>query len=239
MAVPRGFVAAGERGRLLVREELRDELLEQGFDRPGSWIDRLAGEQQSAGRGTSAVLPTSAGGPIRLKQLRRGGLLAKLWRERFLGARRLRENLTIPVAMRERGVPTPAPAALLTLPGPPGFYRGWVAFDEIEGATDLAALFAAGARPAEDRLRAAMHAVWLMHGAGLEHRDLNLGNLLVRGEGVATEAWVIDLDGARWRPDGLGRAVRDRGLRRLERSLEKVSGGTGDPAWIRRGYASA
>jgi hypothetical protein len=61
-----------------------------------------------------------------------------------------------------------------------------------------------------------------MHDRGLEHRDLNLGNLLLRAApGRPSEAFVIDLDRARVWSGPLPARRRRRGLRRLERSCLK------------------
>ena len=59
-----------------------------------------------------------------------------------------------------------------------------------------------------------------MHDRGLAHRDLNLGNLLIR-RGTAPQAFVIDLDRARLHVGPLGFHPRQRALRRLERSYVK------------------
>jgi hypothetical protein len=66
-----------------------------------------------------------------------------------------------------------------------------------------------------------------MHDAGVDHRDLNLGNLLLRASAAGVEAFIVDLDAARLCAGPLPFAARQRALRRLERSLVKI--GDGDP----------
>jgi hypothetical protein len=80
-----------------------------------------------------------------------------------------------------------------------------------------------------------------MHDAGLEHPDLNLGNLLLRPSPSGPQAFVVDLDRAHLERRPLSRARRQAALRRLERSHAKLFGvpgpldGDGD-AWY-AGYA--
>jgi len=149
-------------------------------------------------------------------------------KELFAGAGRLLDNLRLPIEALKRGIPTAAPAALLLVPGPGGMFHGWLAVAEIADADDLSALYAAGATPSRSELGAAIGLVLLMHEAGLEHRDLNLGNLLVRGGAGRCDAFVIDLDGASFNAGPLSFGRRRAALRRLERSYVKqaiLSGG--------------
>jgi hypothetical protein len=133
----------------------------------------------------------------------------------------LLENLRLPIEALKRGVPTAAPAALLLAPGPGRMFHGWLALEEIAGAQDLSALYAARSSPPQKELAAAMGLVRLMHEAGLLHRDLNLGNLLVRGGSGRCDAFVIDLDGASFSEGPLPSGLRRAALRRLERSYVK------------------
>ena len=69
-----------------------------------------------------------------------------------------------------------------------------------------------------------------MHDAGVEHRDLNLGNLLVRAGSTGIEAFVLDLDAARIHARPLGPRARRLALRRLERSYVKARRAESDDA---------
>jgi 3-deoxy-D-manno-octulosonic acid kinase len=173
-----------------------------------------------------------------LKQLRRGGLVGKLWRDRHLGIGRLIRNLTIPAEARRRGVATPAVVAVLCARGPVGLWRGWLAIAALDGE-DLLARLRRGVDAGLDDARCALRAVRRAHEAGLEHPDLNLGNLFIDVEGGAH---VIDLDGARLRDRALGIGRRSRELLRLERSWLRNLGprgprGEGVAAWIEAAYA--
>ena len=223
-APPEGFRGV-TRGRafFVARAAEIETVREAGLDQPEGW-DRWTGARGTgAGRGATATLDLPGGLRLRLKQLRRGGALAALWRERFSGSRRLLDNLRIPLEAAARGVATPLPVVLLVVQGPPGLFRGWLGTEEVEGVTDLASLFRAGQTTEPDELESAMNVVRQMHDVGLDHRDLNLGNLLLqRADNAAPRTWVCDLDGARLLDDPLGFEARQRALRRLERSYVKV-----------------
>ncbi len=153
-----------------------------------------------------------------LKQLRRGGLAARLWRDRFAARQRLFANLTIPRFARERGVATPAALALLVVGGPPGLWRGWLATETVAGGRDLGRLAIAG-KIDPDAWAAALAVTRELHEAGVEHPDLNLGNLLLDGGG---RAWVVDLDGCTSHDSALDVDQRIDAVRRIERSYLKI-----------------
>jgi tRNA A-37 threonylcarbamoyl transferase component Bud32 len=77
-----------------------------------------------------------------------------------------------------------------------------------------------------------------MHDAGVDHRDLNLGNLLLREQDGEEAAFVVDLDRARLHVASIGFAARQRALRRLERSYVKVCCGRAQESVRERLYAS-
>lgn len=225
MRLPAGFVAV-PRGRasMLADSEHVDELRALGLDDPARWEELLAGERSGLGRGRTGTLELAGGRRVFLKKMLRGGLAGPLWRNRFPGTSRLVANLRLPLDVASRGVPTPAPVALLIVSGPPLFYRAWIAFDVVDGARDLAACLRVR-DGALDPVPAAMRLVRDMHEQGLEHRDLNLGNILITArDGALPEAIVIDLDRARLHAGPLSTPLRLRSLRRLERSYEKLIG---------------
>jgi 3-deoxy-D-manno-octulosonic acid kinase len=160
-----------------------------------------------------------SGRAARIKRLRRGGWAAPLWRDRFPGRRRLLDNIRLPVEAARRGVATPWPLALLIDRRGPGLFRAWLAVDEVD-AIDLRSCLAAGRPPSAIELGSVLRLVRKMHDCGVEHRDLNLGNLLIR-RGGEPEAFVVDLDRARLHRRPLGFGPRQQALRRLERSYVK------------------
>ncbi len=234
-----GFVEVGGPlgRRLLVRTDRREEMVAAGLLDPARWEAGLG--EGGPGRGRAGLL-TLPGGAVWGKRMRRGGAVGRLWRDRFAGRDRLVQNVTVAAEAVARGVSTAAPVALLTEEGPPGLFRGWLATEWLEGARDLATLLGERAvGPTE--VAAALAAVRAMHDAGVEHPDLNLGNLLLRLAPAGAQAFVIDLDRARLRRRSLSPARRQAALRRLERSHAKMFGTAGpfggDGALWYEGYA--
>ncbi len=118
---------------------------------------------------------------------------------------------------------TPLPLALLLHRVAGGLYEAWLGVEEVEGAADLLSKLSAG-EASRDDIAAAMRSVRKMHDEGVEHRDLNLGNLLLRVVEGAPEGWVVDLDRARLHDAPLGTPLRRAGLERLQRSWLKYVG---------------
>lgn len=238
---PSGFrrIDAGP-AALYAREDLAAELVAAGLAARSVWSSRLDEGKALAGRGRTGTLDLPCGARLLLKELRRGGLAGRIVRASFRGAERLLANLTLPASLARRGVPTPLAAAFLLSRTGPGLFGGTLAVERIEGAEDLGTRLARGGHP-DDDLRAALDVVARMHEAGFRHRDLNLGNLLLRGR--PPEAWVIDLDGGALENGPLGAWARARGLARLERSYVKRFGeagplGPGGGSRFWEGYAA-
>lgn len=222
---PDGFdVLEQSSGLLFVASRLRDQVLAERLHDPRRWRELIgSGSGDTPGRGATARLTLAGGVPVVLKRMRRGGLAGRFWRDRYAGKRRLLDNLAIPLEAARRGIPTAAPVALLLVSGSGPLYEGWLAVEEIAEASDLAASYRRGVDPPQRVLRAVAAMVRGMHDAGLEHRDLNLGNLLAREGGEAeAEPFVIDLDRARLHGGPLPFRLRQRALRRLERSQAKL-----------------
>lgn len=170
----------------------------------------VRGRHSSSGRG--AVYHVRLG-PVQaaVRHARRGGWM-RLLGDRYLD-RRLRPfcELATSEALRRAGVPTPRVLAAIVTRVRPG-YRGDIASEWLEPGHDLEALLRPGAYPTETRsaaLRAAGRAVGVAHRAGLDHPDLQHRNLFVRPRpDGAWEGFLLDLDRARFRPDGAERAKK-------------------------------
>ena len=233
VAAPPGFavVTSGPRTLIADRREI-DAMRRAGFDDPRRWAAWLAQGGEVAGRGGAARLETPSGLPVLLKKLRRGGLTKPLWNDRFWGSRRILDNISLPLEARQRGVSTALPVALLLLEGPRGLFQGWLAVEEITHARDLGSRIRSGNPLTPHEFAVTMRAVRRMHDAGIEHRDLNLGNLLLRSqEAGPPEAWVVDLDAARLHDGPLPPHLRRRSLRRLQRSFLKLRYLLCEPSW--------
>jgi hypothetical protein len=209
------LLASGAR-RALVRDDLVDVL--------GPWL--LARSLVvpadawpiTGGRGGTYRVRLAGAPPAVLRLGRRGGVVARLLRETYLGVcpRPWRE-VAVTIAARAGGAPVPEVLAARV----DGWllYRSAVLTEEVaDAATAIDALRAAP--PAErHRIAAAVaRAVSALHAAGVAHPDLNLTNILIGAE----RASIVDLDRARAGAGGLARRARRRGLARLCRSARKL-----------------
>lgn len=210
---------------LFAREGVLAAFREAGLGEADGWRRRLRASRAD-GAGRAKIAREELAGALRvvLKALRRGGLLAPLRPDTFRDARRPIGNLALPDLARARGIPTPRAAALLLERAERRRVRAFLAVEEIPRAVDLRARWRTG-RGAPGDAASVVALVRAMHDAGLRHRDLNVGNLLLRdGDGGAPEAFVVDLDGASIDPGPVPFRVRVASLRRLERSYAKVFG---------------
>ena len=216
-SLPDGFVRVAHGPATLIADGRRLEALARaGLDAAEGWR-RAAG----SARGETARVELAPDCVARVKQLRRGGWTAWLWRDAFAGSRRVRDNLRLPVEVARRQVATPAPIAMWVEPCCPGFVRAWLAVEEVAGAIDLRRWLGSDPPAVERGLAIAMAVLREMHNRGVEHRDLNLGNVLLQGEPPAA-AFVVDLDRARLHGQPLRFEARQRALRRIERSYVKL-----------------
>lgn len=228
---------------------------------------RPAGEAASAApaRGGTLGLACGDGRRVLVKALFRGGLPARLGGG-FHGRRRLLAEMAALEEAGRRGVPTARLAFGASGVMKSGRVLPILATEEIEGALSLAGILAS---PSTDRdapgdrrraLEAAGAAVRRAHDLGLDHPDLNIGNVLMTragaprgGEPAGEEpmgsrvgeealAYLIDLGPSRLGP-ALQPARRGANLVRLYRSAEKHLGE--DPRRLRdaaaflRGYLRA
>jgi hypothetical protein len=224
MQPPAGFELESRypRTSLFYRKDLADEIDRLGLHDPARWGSLVERGSGAAGRGRTALVRPGAGSPWILKQMRRGGLAGRFWRDRFPGTARLVANLAVPIEVARRGIATPAPVALLAVEGPRGLYRGWLATEEVDRARDLRSLLSSPTPPGEGAMRAVLTFVRRMHDVGIQHRDLNLGNLVARPSVAGDwEVFVVDLDRAALHSRPLGFRARQASLRRLERSYAR------------------
>jgi 3-deoxy-D-manno-octulosonic acid kinase len=189
------------------------------FD-PEFWRARGELVAVTGGRG-SAWFIASGTRHWALRHFRRGGFIARWSQDRYVwaGEERVRAfaEWRLLEVLRERGLPVPQPvAARYSRAGM--YYRCDLITQRIQGAEPLSAALTRDALP-ESLWRAAGAAVAQLHGAGVDHADLNAHNLLIGRSGAVS---VIDFDRGRLRAPG---AWTLRNLRRLRRSLAKISRG--------------
>ena len=189
------------------------------FD-PQFWRGRHELQEVSGGRGAAWFI-ASGERQWALRHYRRGGFIARLFEDGYVWAgedrvRAFAEWRLLDV-LTQRGLPVPKPVAAQ--------YRraGWcyrcdLITQRIVGAEPLSVVLARGAL-AESLWRAVGACIACLHGAGVDHADLNAHNILLDSQGVVS---VIDFDRGRLRARG---AWSSRNLRRLRRSLAKISRG--------------
>lgn len=237
-SVPEGFtVLPVARGVAVMRQGLAPALRAAGLAEP--WKLRLGElEGGTTGRGPRAVVGVGGGEQVLVKQCLRGGWLARFNRSRYASPARFLRELDVGRRAEQAGCPVLPAIAVVVRPAGLGV-RAWSMSRYLADAEDLAVRMQALPRAA-DRvalLERVLGALAQLFEAGLEHRDLNLGNVLVRpASGRSPELIrVIDLDRARWRGRPLPARAGRRVTARFERSWSKVLGPDGAvPAQRRR-----
>ena len=189
------FVAAG-RLRMLVRDgapEVGDLLRHWAADTlpPARALPGGRG-----GVGAFALRPDLA---AVLRPYKRGGLVAHINAERYLGLRpRPFSELHSALMLAGRGVPTPEPLGAAVLWDAPGVYRGALVTREVWGAANLWHYLQTQPPAARGpACVAAATAAQRLLAAGAIHPDLNLQNFLIRPTSHGVQALIIDLDRVR------------------------------------------
>jgi 3-deoxy-D-manno-octulosonic acid kinase len=243
---------------------LPEDIAESLFD-PEFWRRRGELTSVSGGRGSAWFIapranpwaapgeqPSAAAGAQEwvLRHFRRGGFIARLSRDLYVWAGedkvRAFAEWRLLALLWQRGLPVPKPVAARYRRAVLG-YRCDLITERIVGAVPLSAMLAQDAL-AEVQWRAVGAAVARLHVAGVYHADLNAHNILIGGKvgsgasGVGSVS-VIDFDRGRLRERG---AWTKRNLRRLRRSLDKISLGlpagrytAADWDWLMAGYGAA
>lgn len=181
---------------------------------------------------------------VAVRHYRRGGWMAPLLGDRYIDhPPRPFAELDVSERLRDAGVTTPRIVAGVVSDARPG-YRADLATRWLSPGHDLETLLTPNVYPEAARragLEAAGRTVGLAHKAGLDHPDLNAGNLFLMPRGSdAWDAALLDLDRAR--VDSAASGTHERNLARLWRSLGKarragrVSWSDADRAAFRRGY---
>ena len=182
------------------------------------WLERVA-----SGRGDTWLF-RAGGHALALRHARRGGQLAKWLGDRYLwrGLRRTRamSEHRLLAALSDWRLPAPAPfAARVVRQGL--WYRCDLITRQVGASASLAERLERGV--SERHWRAVGRCIAAVHRRRVWHADLNAHNVLLADSGAA---YLVDFDRARIRRSAWPAARWRRGnLRRLRRSVRKLSGG--------------
>lgn len=213
-----GFASWRAAGRLLcLADDYADALADAGLFEPDGF-ERAHAVAGPAGRGRTALLSLADGRRVHVRPVRHGGWLGGLRGDALLGTARPLDELRVTASLRAAGAPVPRPVMVLASRSGP-FWRASLATGLEADARD-AAHWLAGSPDAgriRDTAGAAGRAIRRLHDLGGSHRDLHVGNLLVRDDG---DVVIADLDRAR-RLSQLPAALRMKQVMRLYRSLRK------------------
>lgn len=209
---------------LLLRNDYKDLLLEQGIEDPEAFLQKhRQTSKYLEGRTLHPSVPLTEEKRIVIRRYLHGGLFGALTRDLYLSGSRSFRELVLTVQMRASGIPTIEPIGAIHRALPP-FHQGYLLSLEIPEAKNLIQYFQEiKSLPSRERLlqkrrtiRSAGQLVRRFHRAGFFHGDLQLKNILVSGE----ELFLIDFDHS-YQRDRLTVDEKKKNLLRLNRSVEK------------------
>jgi 3-deoxy-D-manno-octulosonic acid kinase len=186
---------------------------------------RLFARAPKRGRGAVPSVSLRRDAHVILRRYQHGGLLGGLTGSLYLGPSRALDELHVTARAEALGAPVPRVLCLALWPAAGPFWSALIGTREERGARDLldALLGASDAKARRALLREVGAAVRKLHDAGVDHRDLQLHNILVAEDGGTRRIVVVDLDRAVYHPrGGLAPRLRARNLGRLTRSAVKA-----------------
>jgi len=198
----------------LVDENWVSYLRERGLLDPSDLFEGLL-SPTFKGRGELLLVDEEV---LVIKRNRHGGILGFLLGDLFLDGSRVHRELLLLWRLKKAEVPTLVPVA--SIGKKVGlFWKQFLITQYLHGADDMLSFLQAttDAKRRLTVLKRAGEVVSKMHDLGVYHGDLQLKNLLVRGE----EVFVIDLDKSKQRIP-LPMSMRFKNLLRLMRSVEKA-----------------
>ncbi|HLD35168.1 MAG TPA: lipopolysaccharide kinase InaA family protein [Planctomycetota bacterium] len=211
-------------------ESAVDSLLNGGYN--------TANVERVQGRGDYPVANVKASdgkeAEVIVRVYRRGGLAGLVLPDIFNDARRPLAELVLTEKGRTEGVPLPEILGLQIKWVLPFFYRAKIVVKRIPDTVTLEeTLFSLDKkglnrkelyRQKANLISSLVKALRQLHNAGINHRDLNIRNILIKRTGLDFAAYIIDLDKSAYESDAKGLALDKRinNLIRLNRSLDKM-----------------
>jgi 3-deoxy-D-manno-octulosonic acid kinase len=186
---------------------------------------RLFARAPTRGRGAAPSVPLRRDVSMILRRYQHGGLLGRFTGMLHWGPSRALLELRVTARAEAAGAPVPHVVCLALWPAAGPFWSALIGTREERGATDLLEFLrsADDGRARREILREVGAAVRRLHDAGVDHRDLQLRNILVVEDGGKRRIVVVDLDRAVYHPRGrLAPRLRARNLGRLTRSVVKT-----------------
>jgi len=224
--IPPSFSLVKKRNiHLLLNEEYKYLLLQQGIEDIDTFVARFAGvKQHSGGRSLHPSIPLREGQRMVLRRFLHGGLLSAVTRDLYALSSRSFRELALTEEIRSAGIPTIRPIGAVHQSVIFPFYRAYLLTLEVPDARNLIQFFQdMGSHPVGEVLalkrkiiRAAGRLVRQFHDSGFFHADLQLRNLLVADQRVL----LIDFDRS-LRMQNLPERIRMKNLLRLNRSVDK------------------
>jgi len=222
--VPPGYVVHRVADATLVFDSsLAPELVALRLADPAA-RKRLFARAPLRGRGAAPSVGLRRDVNVILRRYQHGGVFGGFTGMLHLGLSRALEELRVTARAEASGAPVPHVVCLALWPAAGPFWSALIGTREERGARDLYEVLAASedARARLPLLREVGSAVRKLHDAGVDHRDLQLHNILVAEEAGRHRIVVIDLDRAIYHSSGrLSSRLRARSLGRLFRSAVK------------------
>lgn len=222
--VPPGYVVHRIGSTWLVLDDLHSKELVQLRLADPAVRQALFARAARRGRGATPSVAVSPDQRMVLRRYQHGGTLAGLTGKRFLGPSRALQELEVTARAEASGAPVPHVLCLVLWPVWGPLWSALIGTREESQVEDLFELLTKlDDGPTRRRsLRQVGSAIRRLHDAGVEHRDLQLRNILVR-KGEPPEIVVVDLDRARFHARGtMPPSRRAANLGRLARSAVKT-----------------
>ncbi|TDJ00500.1 MAG: hypothetical protein E2O73_05690 [Deltaproteobacteria bacterium] len=222
--VPPGYVVHRIGSTWLVLDDLHSKELVQLRLADPAVRQALFARAARRGRGATPSVAVSPDQRMVLRRYQHGGTLAGLTGKRFLGPSRALQELEVTARAEASGAPVPHVLCLVLWPVWGPLWSALIGTREESQVEDLFELLTKlDDGPTRRRsLRQVGSAIRRLHDAGVEHRDLQLRNILVR-KGEPPEIVVVDLDRARFHARGtMPSGRRAANLGRLARSAVKT-----------------